>query len=91
VTEAAVLGLPAVFVPLPHGNGEQRRNADAVVAAGGAVVVADEDFTPVWVAQHVVPLAGDADRLARMGAASRGLMRRDADEALARMVLEAAA
>ena len=90
VTEAAATGVPAFFVPLPHGNGEQVRNAAPVVAAGGAVVVADADLTPEWVAQHVVALALDTDRLAAMSAAASGLIARDADEKLARIVLDEA-
>ena len=35
VCELTAVGLPAVYVPLPIGNGEQRLNAAAVVAAGG--------------------------------------------------------
>ena len=35
VLETAAVGLPAVFVPYPHGNGEQARNAELVVKAGG--------------------------------------------------------
>ena len=34
VLETAAVGLPAIFVPLPYGNGEQARNASLVVAAG---------------------------------------------------------
>ncbi len=34
VTEVAAVGLPAVFVPLPIGNGEQDLNARPVVDAG---------------------------------------------------------
>ncbi len=34
VTEAAATGLPAIFVPLPIGNGEQALNAKPVVDAG---------------------------------------------------------
>jgi UDP-N-acetylglucosamine--N-acetylmuramyl-(pentapeptide) pyrophosphoryl-undecaprenol N-acetylglucosamine transferase len=90
VTEAAAVGLPAVFVPLPIGNGEQALNARAVVRAGGAVLVADADFTGQWVRSAVPALLTDPDRLGRMGAASARLIRRDADEVLARMVLEAA-
>jgi UDP-N-acetylglucosamine--N-acetylmuramyl-(pentapeptide) pyrophosphoryl-undecaprenol N-acetylglucosamine transferase len=90
VTEAAAVGVPAVFVPLPIGNGEQELNARPVVAAGGAVLVADADFTAGWVAEHVPPLVGDAARLAAMGAAASALIPRDADEKLARMVLETA-
>ena len=36
VAELGALGLPAFYVPLPIGNGEQRRNAEGQVAAGGA-------------------------------------------------------
>jgi UDP-N-acetylglucosamine--N-acetylmuramyl-(pentapeptide) pyrophosphoryl-undecaprenol N-acetylglucosamine transferase len=88
VTETAATGLPAVFVPLPIGNGEQARNAEPVVAAGGGLVVADAAFTAEWVAATVPGLARDADRLAAMSSAASGLVRRDADERLARIVLE---
>ncbi len=89
VTEAAVLGLPAVFVPLPIGNGEQRLNAEAVVRAGGALLVDNADFTPAWASEQLPALLNDPARLAHMGSAARSLMRRDADEVLARMVFEA--
>ncbi len=90
VTEAAAVGVPAIFVPLPIGNGEQAHNARPVVDAGGALLVADEDFTPGWVAATVPALANNADRLATMSAAASALVPRDADEKLARVVLEAA-
>jgi UDP-N-acetylglucosamine--N-acetylmuramyl-(pentapeptide) pyrophosphoryl-undecaprenol N-acetylglucosamine transferase len=89
VTEAAALGLPAVFVPLPIGNGEQALNAAAVVGAGGAVMVDDGDFTSDWVRDCIPELVLDKDRLTRMTTAAAGLIRRDADERLADMVLEA--
>jgi UDP-N-acetylglucosamine--N-acetylmuramyl-(pentapeptide) pyrophosphoryl-undecaprenol N-acetylglucosamine transferase len=90
VTEVAAVGLPAVFVPLPIGNGEQARNARPVVEAGGGLLVADAALTPEWVAGTVPALAADADRLAGMSAAAAGLIPRDADDRLARMVLGAA-
>ena len=90
VTEAAAVGLPAVFVPLPIGNGEQARNARPVVDAGGALLVSNDALTPEWVAGTVPDLANDADRLGAMGAAASALVPRDADEKLARIVLESA-
>jgi UDP-N-acetylglucosamine--N-acetylmuramyl-(pentapeptide) pyrophosphoryl-undecaprenol N-acetylglucosamine transferase len=90
VTEAAALGLPAVFVPLPIGNGEQAVNAASVVDAGGALLVDDEDFTPQWVAEHIPSLLLDTDRVRSMSAAAAGLMRRDADDLLADLILEVA-
>lgn len=90
VTEAAATGLPAIFVPLPIGNGEQALNARPVVDAGGAVLVADAELTADRVAALVPELALDADRLTAMGAAASGLIPRDADERLARIVREVA-
>jgi UDP-N-acetylglucosamine--N-acetylmuramyl-(pentapeptide) pyrophosphoryl-undecaprenol N-acetylglucosamine transferase len=90
VVEAAAVGVPAIFVPLPHGNGEQERNARPVVDAGGALLVADATFTTDWLTTTVPPLATDAERLAEMGARASALVPRDADEKLARIVLEVA-
>lgn len=90
VCELTAVGLPAVYVPLPIGNGEQRLNAAEVVAAGGGLLVDDAKVTPGWVAAHVVPLMRDADRLAGMSAAAAGIGHRDADETLADLVVAAA-
>ncbi|TIC80978.1 undecaprenyldiphospho-muramoylpentapeptide beta-N-acetylglucosaminyltransferase [Nocardioides sp. GY 10127] len=89
VVEASATGLPAVYVPLPIGNGEQARNASAVVEAGGALLVDDATLTAAWVAEHVVGLVTDPERLAAMSRAASGLIPRDADERLARLVLAA--
>ena len=91
VTEVSGVGLPAVYVPLPIGNGEQALNARPVVDAGGGLLVADGALTPEWVAASVPGLLADRERLARMGAAARGVIPLDADEKLARMILDAAA
>lgn len=78
VAEVAAVGLPAVYVPLAHGNGEQALNARPVVAAGGGLLVDDAAFTPDLVRETVIPLAGDAERLAAMSAAAGGTGHRDA-------------
>jgi UDP-N-acetylglucosamine--N-acetylmuramyl-(pentapeptide) pyrophosphoryl-undecaprenol N-acetylglucosamine transferase len=88
--ELAAVGLPAVYVPLPIGNGEQRLNAEPVVAAGGGLLVDDAACTPQWLRATVLPLLLDGDRLAAMGRAAATLGVRDADERLADMVLRAA-
>jgi UDP-N-acetylglucosamine--N-acetylmuramyl-(pentapeptide) pyrophosphoryl-undecaprenol N-acetylglucosamine transferase len=89
VTEVAAVGLPAVFVPLPIGNGEQELNARPVVDAGGALLVQDGALTPEWVSSTVPELASDPARLAAMSTAASGLIPRDADEKLARIILAA--
>jgi UDP-N-acetylglucosamine--N-acetylmuramyl-(pentapeptide) pyrophosphoryl-undecaprenol N-acetylglucosamine transferase len=90
VAEVSAVGLPAVFVPLPHGNGEQALNATAVVDAGGGVLVADADLTSAKVAELVIPILTDPRRLAAMSAAAQGTGSKTAADVLARMVLEAA-
>lgn len=90
VTEVSGVGLPAIYVPLPFGNGEQALNARPVVDAGGGLLVADGDLTPEWVRAEVPRLLTDSGRLARMGAAASDVIPLDADEKLARMILEVA-
>lgn len=68
VAELTALGIPAVFVPYASGNGEQRLNAREAVAAGGAILVADADFTPEWVDRGLVPLLMSRARIADMAA-----------------------
>lgn len=65
--EVAAVGLPALYVPYPVGNGEQRLNADPVVAAGGGLVVDDADLTPQAVVGRCLPLLQDSATLVAMG------------------------
>ncbi len=89
VSEAAAVGLPAIFVPLAIGNGEQAHNARPVVAAGGGLLVADAALSAGYVADTVATLLNDPARLDAMGAAASDLIPRDADETLARIILGA--
>ena len=90
LSEVTAVGLPAAYVPLPIGNGEQALNARPVVAAGGGLLVADRDCTPAWVREMLLPVLRDRDRLAAMGRAAAAFGRPDADERLVAMVLAAA-
>lgn len=90
VAEVSAVGLPAVYVPLPIGNGEQRLNALPVVRAGGGLLVSDADLNPTFIAEQVVPLLGDPDRLAAMAVAAAGAGHREAAERIARVVVEVA-
>jgi len=86
--ELAAVGLPAIYVPLPIGNGEQRRNALPVVEAGGGLLVADEAIDAEWLTRTVSTLMHDRSRLQLMSDAASGHGVRDADEQLARIVLK---
>jgi UDP-N-acetylglucosamine--N-acetylmuramyl-(pentapeptide) pyrophosphoryl-undecaprenol N-acetylglucosamine transferase len=90
VTEVAGVGLPAVFVPLPHGNGEQALNARPVIDAGGGLLIADAAFTPEWVRSTLPGLVTDKERRETMGRAASGVIPLDADEKLADLIEKAA-
>ncbi|GEK80791.1 UDP-N-acetylglucosamine--N-acetylmuramyl-(pentapeptide) pyrophosphoryl-undecaprenol N-acetylglucosamine transferase [Agrococcus baldri] len=91
VSELMAVGLPAVYVPLPYGNGEQGMNAADQVAAGGALLVDDARFTAEWVRTRLVPLLRDADRLAEMASASAGAGASDGDDRMCELIERAVA
>jgi UDP-N-acetylglucosamine--N-acetylmuramyl-(pentapeptide) pyrophosphoryl-undecaprenol N-acetylglucosamine transferase len=92
--EIAAVGLPAAYVPLPIGNGEQRLNGMPAVQAGAALMIADADLSADWIASDLVPVLTDPARLTAMAAGSqRAAARtghRQAAEALVHMITAAA-
>lgn len=73
VSELCALGIPAVYVPYPVGNGEQRFNAADAVKAGGGILVDDAAFLPAWVESDLLPVLADAGRIRQMGEAARSV------------------
>ena len=69
VAEVTAAGVPAVYVPLPHGNGEQGLNAQEVVRNGAAQLIQDSDIE-ARVSHVVTSLLADPDTLATMRAAA---------------------
>jgi undecaprenyldiphospho-muramoylpentapeptide beta-N-acetylglucosaminyltransferase len=86
VSELAAVGLPGVYVPLPIGNGEQRRNAESVVAAGGGLLVPDADLDVAFVRDRVLALVCDPRALATAASAAGGFGIHDGDEKLADLI-----
>jgi UDP-N-acetylglucosamine--N-acetylmuramyl-(pentapeptide) pyrophosphoryl-undecaprenol N-acetylglucosamine transferase len=70
VSEVSALGLPAVYVPYPVGNGEQKLNARDAVAAGAAIVIDDASFTSDWITANIIPLVSSAPKLHAMAEAA---------------------
>ncbi|HOT23331.1 MAG TPA: glycosyltransferase [Thermoleophilia bacterium] len=84
VAELAALGRPAVLVPYPYATADhQRKNAEWMVAAGAAVMVADAELDGARLARLVRELLGDPPRLAAMAAASRRVGKPDATRRVA--------
>src|SRR5262249_42110227 len=86
--ELTAVGLPAAYVPLPHGNGEQRLNALSIVQQGGGLLVDDAELTPEWLTSTLLPVLTNVDRVVAMSEAAASLGRKDADRALAGAVLD---
>jgi UDP-N-acetylglucosamine--N-acetylmuramyl-(pentapeptide) pyrophosphoryl-undecaprenol N-acetylglucosamine transferase len=86
--ELTAVGLPAAYVPLPIGNGEQRLNALPIVQHGGGMLVADDELTADWVRDTLLPVLVNIDQVADMSEAAAALGRADADRLLAEAVFE---
>jgi UDP-N-acetylglucosamine--N-acetylmuramyl-(pentapeptide) pyrophosphoryl-undecaprenol N-acetylglucosamine transferase len=85
--ELTAVGLPAAYVPLPHGNGEQRLNALPIERAGGGIIVNDAALTPQWICEVLLPVMLDPQLVAGMSAAAASLGSRDAGDRLAAEVM----
>ena len=90
VAEVTASGIPAIYVPLPHGNGEQALNASSVIAAGAAKLVDDADLTPQRLVSEVRDIVGNPATLHRMSAAARTSTVGDAAGVIAGLVATAA-
>ena len=86
--ELTAVGLPAAYVPLPIGNGEQRLNAVPIVQHGGGMLVNDADLTPEWIRDTLLPVLVNIDQVADMSEAAASLGRGDADRWLAQAVIK---
>ncbi|MCH4249985.1 MAG: undecaprenyldiphospho-muramoylpentapeptide beta-N-acetylglucosaminyltransferase [Microbacteriaceae bacterium] len=88
VSELSALGIPAIYVPYPHGNGEQALNASAAVEAGAARLVTDAEVTPHWASTSLLELLNGPDREALSEGARRAAIR-DGSARLADLIDEA--
>lgn len=87
VAELAALAIPAVVVPLPIGNGEQRLNAATYIDSGAFLHIANEDFTADAVRDQIVPLLS-AEELARRSQILRAAAVSNGSDAVADLVEE---
>jgi len=90
VAELTAVGLPACFVPLPIGNGEQSLNATPVVEAGGALMISDLEFNAEYVRDQILPVISNLAKLSEMSKASSSLGHKDSAADLAKLVLSVA-
>jgi undecaprenyldiphospho-muramoylpentapeptide beta-N-acetylglucosaminyltransferase len=89
VAELAVVGLPAILVPLPGAPGDhQTANARALVDAHAAVLVPDDECDAARLTREVDALVSQPDQLARMAASAVRIARPDAGARVAELVEE---
>jgi UDP-N-acetylglucosamine--N-acetylmuramyl-(pentapeptide) pyrophosphoryl-undecaprenol N-acetylglucosamine transferase len=89
VAEVGVLGLSALFVPLPIGNGEQHFNAAPLVRAGLAKQVADTDFRHQDLEAWVKDLVANPQECRDRSALLKDMVLRDGAERLAGLITRA--
>ena len=91
LSELAAAGKPAILVPLPTAaDDHQRKNADVIARAGGAVVIDERELTGDRLAEALVRLSQDSAHRAAMARAIRTFARPDAAARIADKVFELA-
>jgi UDP-N-acetylglucosamine--N-acetylmuramyl-(pentapeptide) pyrophosphoryl-undecaprenol N-acetylglucosamine transferase len=87
VSELAVIGRPAILVPLPHAlDDNQTPNADALANAGGGWRVAQKDLTPLALAEMLNTAFTTPGDLAKRAEAARSIGKPDATQKFADLV-----
>ncbi len=91
VSEIALAGRPAIFVPYPfHRDRQQELNAQVLERAGGAIIIHDDENLAANLARAIPELMNDPARLAEMGRRARSVARPDAAAQIARICFEVA-
>ncbi|MCB1537717.1 MAG: undecaprenyldiphospho-muramoylpentapeptide beta-N-acetylglucosaminyltransferase [Alphaproteobacteria bacterium] len=88
VSEAAVAGRPALFIPYPHhADQQQRANAMVLVRAGAAKMLDQKGLTAQILAKELESLLENPAELAAMAGAARAALGADAAKRLADAIL----
>jgi len=91
VCELAVIGRPAILVPLPHAiDQDQSANARVLEAAGGGWIIPQGELTAERLCAELTAFLAEPGRLAAAADAARSVGRPDADERLADLVEQVA-
>jgi UDP-N-acetylglucosamine--N-acetylmuramyl-(pentapeptide) pyrophosphoryl-undecaprenol N-acetylglucosamine transferase len=89
VAEITAAGKPAILVPLPTATDDhQRKNAEALAAAGAAEVLIQSEMSGHVLAQRILALAADRAKRLRMAAVARTMAHPDAAEVIVDRALE---
>jgi UDP-N-acetylglucosamine--N-acetylmuramyl-(pentapeptide) pyrophosphoryl-undecaprenol N-acetylglucosamine transferase len=90
--EIAAAGIPCILIPSPNvTDNHQEKNARALEAQGGAVVVLEKDCTAQRLMDEVKALLADTDRRRKMSAALQNMVILDSAERICGVMEELAA
>jgi UDP-N-acetylglucosamine--N-acetylmuramyl-(pentapeptide) pyrophosphoryl-undecaprenol N-acetylglucosamine transferase len=79
IAEMTASGRASILIPYPFAaNDHQTKNAEVLVRAGAAEMIPEAELTGAKLAETILDLYGDTDRISRMEACSRQLARREA-------------
>jgi UDP-N-acetylglucosamine--N-acetylmuramyl-(pentapeptide) pyrophosphoryl-undecaprenol N-acetylglucosamine transferase len=91
VAEVTACGLPSILIPYPYAAGDhQEANAKLLERIGAASVIRDEELCGERLAEAIVSIIYDTDRMTTMSGSSRELGRPDAARDISLRVLELA-
>jgi UDP-N-acetylglucosamine--N-acetylmuramyl-(pentapeptide) pyrophosphoryl-undecaprenol N-acetylglucosamine transferase len=91
ITEIAILGKPAILIPIPESvSHDQRTNAYAYAHTGAAVVLEEENMTPNLLASEIKRISGDRALTEQMSARSKGFANPQAARLIAEELLRIA-
>jgi UDP-N-acetylglucosamine--N-acetylmuramyl-(pentapeptide) pyrophosphoryl-undecaprenol N-acetylglucosamine transferase len=89
IAELTAVGRAAILIPLPTAaDDHQTKNAEVLVHAGAAEMIAQKDLTGAAIAGRMLALARDPARRATIAAAARRLARPDAARLIVDRALE---
>jgi UDP-N-acetylglucosamine--N-acetylmuramyl-(pentapeptide) pyrophosphoryl-undecaprenol N-acetylglucosamine transferase len=90
VTEIALAGRPAIFIPLAVSlDGDQAANAAQIISAGGGWILAEKDFSSESLAAMLQDILNQPARLVAASSVLKGLAHADATQALVQTVKDA--
>jgi UDP-N-acetylglucosamine--N-acetylmuramyl-(pentapeptide) pyrophosphoryl-undecaprenol N-acetylglucosamine transferase len=89
LAELTAAGKPALLIPYPHATDDhQTRNAQALVEAGAAELIADDQLSEFDLAARLDALLSEPTQLLQMSMAASGLGRQDAAKVIVQRMFE---
>lgn len=88
VSELAIAGIPAIYIPYPHHADQQQKvNAESVAKSGGAWVVEEKDLSPSILAGRIESLMRSPESLFNAAEAARSCAKPEATRKLGNLVI----